>query len=108
MSRLKILVFGYLPPPYFGPSVTYQALLRSEFPQRFDITFVDISVSKNIADIERFQPGKLVKQAGFLMRELWLLATRRFEKARAPLPARPATSPVVAEVTEPAGDHRPH
>jgi ATP-dependent Lon protease len=25
-----------------------------------------------------------------------------------PLPARLATPPVVAEVTEPAGDHRPH
>jgi glycosyltransferase involved in cell wall biosynthesis len=72
-------MFGYLPPPFFGPSVTYQALLRSEFPQRFDVTFVDITVAESIADIERFRPGKLFKMAGFLVREFWLLVTQRFD-----------------------------
>ncbi len=72
-------MFGYLPPPFFGPSVTYQALLRSEFPQRFEVTFVDITVAESIADIERFRPGKLFKMAGFLLREFWLLVTRRFD-----------------------------
>jgi len=71
-------MFGYLPPPYFGPSVTYQALLRSEFPQRFDVTFVDITVAESIADIERFRPGKLFKMAGILLHEFWLLLTRKF------------------------------
>lgn len=72
-------MFGYLPPPYFGPSVTYQALLHSEFPQRFDVTFVDITVSRSIGDIERFRVGKVFKMLGFLGRELWLLVTHRFD-----------------------------
>ena len=84
-SRWKILVFGYLPPPYFGPSVTYQALLRSEFQRRFDIAFVDITVAETIADIERFRPGKLFKMLGFLLRELWLLTTQRFDFCFCPI-----------------------
>jgi glycosyltransferase involved in cell wall biosynthesis len=80
-SRLKILMVGYLPPPYFGPSTTYVSLLRSEFPQRFDVTFLDITVARNLADLERFRPGKLFKMFGFLARECWLLATRRFDFA---------------------------
>lgn len=77
--RPKILVFGYLPPPYFGPSTTYQALMRSEFPEKFDVTFVNITVAESIGDIERFRLGKLLRMAGFLFRELWLLTTRRFD-----------------------------
>lgn len=72
-------MFGYLPPPYFGPSVTYQALMHSEFPHRFKVSFVDVTVSQSIGDIERFQAGKLFKMLGFLLRELWLLVTRRFD-----------------------------
>ena len=78
-QRTKILVFGYLPPPYFGPSVTYQALLHSDFPQRFEVSFVDITVSRSIGDIEHFRIGKVVKMLSFLLRELWLLVTHRFD-----------------------------
>ena len=78
-SRPRILVIGYLPPPYFGPSVTYRALMNSEFPKKFDVTFLDITVAPTISDIERFRPGKLFKMAGFVLREFWLLLTRRFD-----------------------------
>lgn len=79
--RIKILMIGYLPPPYFGPSTTYISLLRSEFPRRFDVTFLDITVAKSINDIEHFRVGKLFKMLGFLLRECWLLATHRFDFA---------------------------
>ena len=72
-------MFGYWPPPYFGPSVTYQALMNSAFPHRFDVTFVDITVSQSISEIESFCIGKLFKMFGFLLRELWLLSTHRFD-----------------------------
>lgn len=78
-------MIGYLPPPYFGPSVTYQALLRSEFARQFDVTFLDITVAGRIDDIERFRLGKLIKMLGFLLRELWLLLTQRFDFCCAPI-----------------------
>ncbi|HUI06862.1 MAG TPA: glycosyltransferase family 4 protein [Verrucomicrobiae bacterium] len=80
-TKQKILMVGYLPPPYFGPSTTYTALLRSEFPQRFDVTFLDITVAKSVGDIEKFRVGKLFKMCRFLLRELWLLTTHRFDFA---------------------------
>src|SRR5437899_1207085 len=43
--KLQVLVIGYLPPPYFGPSVTFQALMRSKFPEKFDVVFVEQTVS---------------------------------------------------------------
>ncbi len=79
ISRPKILLFGYLPPPYFGPSVTYQALMKSEFSRRFDVTFVDITVAGSVADLERFRVAKLFKVFGVLLRASVLLATRRFD-----------------------------
>ncbi len=75
----KILMIGYLPPPFFGPSTTYVALLRSEFAHRFDVTFMDITVARSVADLERLRVGKLFKMVGFLLRECWLLATHRFD-----------------------------
>jgi glycosyltransferase involved in cell wall biosynthesis len=72
-------MFGYLPPPFFGPSVTYQALMRSEFPRHFDVMLVDITVARSIGEIERFRVGKLFKMFSFLLRELWLLTTHRFD-----------------------------
>jgi glycosyltransferase involved in cell wall biosynthesis len=78
-------MLGYLPPPYFGPSVTYRALLRSAFSQEFDIKFVDITVAETVDDIERFRPGKLAKMIGFLLREFWLLLTGRFDFCCCPI-----------------------
>ena len=77
--RQRILLFGYLPPPYFGPSVTYRALMRSEFPRATDVTFVDITVTDSVAEIERFRIGKLFKMLGFVLREFWLLMTQSFD-----------------------------
>ncbi len=76
---MKLLLVGYLPPPYFGPSVTYQALLHSEFARRFDVRFLDITVAREVADIERFRVGKLLKMLRFFCRELWLLLTGHFD-----------------------------
>jgi len=84
-ARKRILMFGYLPPPYFGPSITYQALLHSGFPRAFDVVFVDVTVSGSIGDLEQFRAGKVLKMLGFLMREFWLLLTGRFDFCCCPL-----------------------
>jgi hypothetical protein len=77
--RKRILMFGYLPPPYFGPSVSYQALMRSRFAAHFDVTFIDLTVVTSIRDLEVFRPGKLLKLAQFFFTELFYLLTRRFD-----------------------------
>ncbi|HXI84194.1 MAG TPA: glycosyltransferase family 4 protein [Verrucomicrobiae bacterium] len=84
-TRTKILLFGYLPPPYFGPSVTYQALLKSEFTSRFDVTFIDISTARNVADVETFRVGKLFRMARIILLEIYYLLTRRFDFCSCPI-----------------------
>jgi glycosyltransferase involved in cell wall biosynthesis len=77
--RPRILLFGYLPPPYFGPATAYQALLRSMFVQRLDVTFINLSVVKDLRELEKFRIGKLFKLAWLVFVELFYLLTRRFD-----------------------------
>lgn len=78
-ARLKILLFGYRPPPYFGPATAYHMLLESAFARDHDLTFINLSVVRDVSELEKFSLGKLVKLAGFLARELGYLVTRRYD-----------------------------
>jgi glycosyltransferase involved in cell wall biosynthesis len=73
----KILMFGYRPPPVFGPSVAYENLLRSEFVRHFDVQFINLSVVKKIRELEGFRPGKVLKLGRFVLQELWYLVVKR-------------------------------
>lgn len=85
LRRKRILMFGYLPPPVFGPSASYQALMRSEFARHFDVTFINLSVVKRVEELEVFRLGKLLKFAGFAARELGCLLWRRYDACCYPL-----------------------
>jgi glycosyltransferase involved in cell wall biosynthesis len=82
---VKLLLIGYLPPPYFGPSVTYQALMHSEFARRFEVTFLDIGVTKDIKELEHVRLRKLLRMLKFLCVEAWYLVTRRFDFCCCPI-----------------------
>jgi glycosyltransferase involved in cell wall biosynthesis len=84
-ARKRILMFGYLPPPYFGPSVSYQALMRSRFATHFDVTFIDLTLVGSIRELEVFQARKLLKLAQFFFAELFYLLTRRFDFCCCPI-----------------------
>src|SRR5207249_6263403 len=84
-TAMRILMIGYQPPPYFGPSVTYQALMRSEFGRKFDVMFLDITVARDIRELESFHVGKLVRMLKFLVVEVWWLWTRRFDFCFCPI-----------------------
>jgi glycosyltransferase involved in cell wall biosynthesis len=76
--RARILMFGYLPPPIYGPAITYQALLRSSFPERFDVTFINLNVVRDYRDLEVFRWRKLALLARQIASELYHLASQRF------------------------------
>jgi glycosyltransferase involved in cell wall biosynthesis len=79
VRKLQVLVIGYLPPPYFGPSVTFQALMRSTFPERIDATFIDQTVSRKVGELERVQLRKLLLLARMLLQFIRLLVRRKFD-----------------------------
>jgi glycosyltransferase involved in cell wall biosynthesis len=78
-TKKRILMFGYLPPPYFGPSVVYQTLLRSGFARHYDVTFVNQRFSRHIAELQRFHLRKVLETGRLLLVELWHLLTQRFD-----------------------------
>lgn len=75
-SQARILIFGYLPPPVFGPSVTFQTLLRSSFAKRYDIKFINLSVVTGIDELGRFRSAKLWR-GGRLVAVSWFWLMRR-------------------------------
>jgi glycosyltransferase involved in cell wall biosynthesis len=77
--KLQVLVIGYLPPPYFGPSVTFQALMRSAFAERIDVAFIDQTVSRKVGELERVQLRKLVLLTKMLLQLIGWLMRRKFD-----------------------------
>jgi len=72
-------VVGHLPPPYFGPSVTYSALMHSAFPERFDVAFIDQTVIREVGELERLQFRKLVLLARMVGQLLGRLIRRQYD-----------------------------
>ncbi|HUJ11584.1 MAG TPA: glycosyltransferase family 4 protein [Verrucomicrobiae bacterium] len=77
-ARKTLLVFGYLPPPYFGPSVACRTLMRTEFGTHFDIHFIDLTVARDLSGIEKFRWSKICKLSGLFFKEFRLLLGQRF------------------------------
>src|ERR1017187_1172364 len=75
----RLLVFGYLPPPIYGPAITYLTLLRSSFPEGFDVSFVNLNVVRDYRELEVFHWRKLALLGRQIGLELWHLATQRFD-----------------------------
>jgi glycosyltransferase involved in cell wall biosynthesis len=75
----RLLIFGYLPPPIYGPAITYQALLRSSFPERFDVTFIDMTVIRDYRELEVFQWRKLGLLGRQIASECYQLTSQHFD-----------------------------
>jgi glycosyltransferase involved in cell wall biosynthesis len=58
-GRLKVLVVGQTPPPHHGQAIMIERLLRGEFA-RVQLFHVRMAFSDSIAEVGRFQIGKLL------------------------------------------------
>jgi len=75
----RLLIFGYLPPPIYGPAITYQALLRSSFPERFDVSFISLNVVRDYRELEVFRWRKLALLVHQIAAEFYHLTSQRFD-----------------------------
>lgn len=76
IPRLKILICGMLPPPYFGHSMVYEVLMASEFAEQHDITFLDMHFW-SYAEHKQLTINKLGKMLLYLVHYVFLIAARR-------------------------------
>ena len=51
MEKVKVLILGMLPPPYIGPAVATEVLLRSRLKERYRLLHVDTNVHDSIDTI---------------------------------------------------------
>lgn len=62
-ERPKILLLGKLPPPYMGPALATQILLRSTLANRYDIVHVNSNVHDGLNSVGTAEPRKILKHA---------------------------------------------
>jgi len=50
-ERVKILILGKMPPPYYGVSVWFEQLQKGEWPDHFQMLWYDTGIHKDISTI---------------------------------------------------------
>ena len=74
--RVRVLVCGVLPPPYFGHSMLYEMLMRSSFVEALDVIFLDMHFWSYETN-KKVTGGKLFKLVKYFSQYLWRLALHR-------------------------------
>jgi len=75
-KKKNILICGILPPPTFGHSMLYHMLMKSQFVDEFDITFLNMNFW-TYGKHKRVTPDKLFKLVKYYVRFIWLILTER-------------------------------
>ena len=76
MKKVRILICGILPPPYFGHSMTYKVLMESPFVHAYDVVFFNIkfwSYQKH----KKITAKKLFQLMYYYFKYIFLILTRR-------------------------------
>lgn len=61
MSKLKVMILGKLPPPYMGPSIATEILLKSELKNKFEIIHLDTKINDSISSFGKWSYGKILR-----------------------------------------------
>ncbi|HEX5002655.1 MAG TPA: glycosyltransferase family 4 protein [Bacteroidia bacterium] len=61
VEKKKLLIIGKLPPPYMGPSVAFEILIRSELKEQFDLRYLDIKANETLDTLGKFSFSKIRK-----------------------------------------------
>ena len=73
----KILLLGKLPPPYMGPSVATEIILKSSLNDNYDIIHLDTRLNTKVETIGVPDGGKLIKNLNLYFRMLKLILTHK-------------------------------
>jgi glycosyltransferase involved in cell wall biosynthesis len=60
-NKKNILLLGKLPPPYMGPSIATELLLKSDLSRNFNLLHVDTKVNTDLKNIGKFNFDKIKK-----------------------------------------------
>ena len=62
-KKNTIMILGKVPPPYMGPSIATELLLKSGLNNQFDLVHVDTKVNSDLRNIGKWSFNKLNKKS---------------------------------------------
>jgi len=77
MKLPKVLILGKLPPPYIGPAIATEIILKSKLNDQFELIHLDTAINKDLTTFGKWNPGKVLRNIGIYGKMKWLLLTKR-------------------------------
>lgn len=77
MNRKKVMILGKLPPPYMGPSIATDILLKSDLKNRFELIHVDTKINDAISSFGKWNFAKFKRNISVYVVMLNLLIKRK-------------------------------
>jgi glycosyltransferase involved in cell wall biosynthesis len=77
MARKKILILGKLPPPYMGPSIATEIILRSALREKFELIHLDTRINRSLEGFGKWSLGKIFRNLSLYRQMNSLLRTHR-------------------------------
>ncbi|MEO8087595.1 MAG: glycosyltransferase family 4 protein [Bacteroidota bacterium] len=77
MTKKKVLILGKLPPPYMGPAIATEILLRSSLRNVFEIIHLNTKVNESLDNIGKFSFGKIFRSYAIYWRMIKIMKSQK-------------------------------
>jgi glycosyltransferase involved in cell wall biosynthesis len=73
MTKQRVLLLGKLPPPYMGPSIATEIILKSSLNDNFELIHLDTKINKEISSFGRWNLGKVLRNISIYFKMISLV-----------------------------------
>ena len=77
MSKPKVLILGKLPPPYMGPAIATEILLKSDLKDHFELIHVNTKANDSLTTLGKWNLSKLFRNLVIYLRMIVLILKKR-------------------------------
>src|SRR5690348_9231620 len=77
MNKKKVMILGKLPPPYIGPSIATEILLKSELRNTFELIHLNVKINTNIKSFGEWNFSKFFKNISIYFNMIKLLVKHK-------------------------------
>lgn len=77
MKRKKVLILGKLPPPYMGPSIATEIILKSRLNENFELIHLDTKTNHTIASFGKWKISKIWNNMAIYFRMMRILSSQK-------------------------------
>lgn len=85
MNKTKVLILGKLPPPYMGPSIATEILLKSDLKNRFELIHLDTKINHSISSFGKWNFTKISKNISIYFNLISILRKNKPEIVLIPI-----------------------